>query len=486
MVKICINRISEDIVKDFKIDGKNEDLKYYEDVFNVNDFIKQEKFLILGYKGTGKTYFLKKVREIKEENNFKIINCNMEKFYLILNKLDKTKTENIRKELDMIWKFMIFIEIFKKIKDEKMNGENRKNLKLINKFLQKNSFLLNLSSDKIISKIIEREIETQIETNLLEKLFSTIKNRFNLKEQKSSVKAEYYDFLEDFEEKTSSILSECTFGIGIFFDELDSKFEKGIENERILLSLLEETKRLNYEYQNLDIFICLRTEIFELLNSPDLNKIKEDKSITFKWDKRTLLKILKKRFGAEKLSDTKFIEKYFKSKVKRINGKKIEIFKYILNKTRYRPRDIIAFFKHAFENNPEIPITNETLDKEYGYSNYLYQEIRNELSGFYNNEEIDDIFNKIKKINKSTFIIIDFFGENEISKKKKEFYITFFKKLYVLGIINIIQIQNGHKENVLTYSIDGDNSFLLDEKSLLAINYGLRNHLKLYNPNIVS
>ena len=89
MVKICINKISEDIVKDFKIDGKNEDLKYYEDVFNVNDFIKQEKFLILGYKGTGKTYFLKKVREIKEENNFKIINCNMEKFYLILNKLGR-------------------------------------------------------------------------------------------------------------------------------------------------------------------------------------------------------------------------------------------------------------------------------------------------------------------------------------------------------------------------------------------------------------
>jgi len=89
LVKICINKISEDIVKDFKIDGKNEDLKYYEDVFNVNDFIKQEKFLILGYKGTGKTYFLKKVREIKEENNFKIINCNMEKFYLILNKLGR-------------------------------------------------------------------------------------------------------------------------------------------------------------------------------------------------------------------------------------------------------------------------------------------------------------------------------------------------------------------------------------------------------------
>ena len=52
-------RIIEGIVKSFKIDGKDEDLKYYEDVFDVYDFVRQRKFLILGYKGTGKTYFLK-------------------------------------------------------------------------------------------------------------------------------------------------------------------------------------------------------------------------------------------------------------------------------------------------------------------------------------------------------------------------------------------------------------------------------------------
>ena len=40
-------RIIEGIVKSFKIDGKDEDLKYYEDVFDVYDFVRQEKFLIL-------------------------------------------------------------------------------------------------------------------------------------------------------------------------------------------------------------------------------------------------------------------------------------------------------------------------------------------------------------------------------------------------------------------------------------------------------
>ena len=69
---VKINKIDENIIKDFKIEGKNEDLKYYTDIFNVNDFINQSKFLILGYKGTGKTYFLKKIGEVKTENNFKI------------------------------------------------------------------------------------------------------------------------------------------------------------------------------------------------------------------------------------------------------------------------------------------------------------------------------------------------------------------------------------------------------------------------------
>jgi hypothetical protein len=159
LVKICINRISEDIVKGFKIDGKNEDLRYYTDIFDVNDFIQQKKFLILGYKGTGKTYFAKKIQHIKEEEGNKVVNCNMEKFYTTLRKLEKKRIKDIRRELDMIWRFIVYIEIFKIVKNEKLNSEDRDIIRTINKFLNKNSFLLDLSSDKILKKIIDEEIE---------------------------------------------------------------------------------------------------------------------------------------------------------------------------------------------------------------------------------------------------------------------------------------------------------------------------------------
>lgn len=354
MVKI--NKIDENIIKDFKIEGKNEDLKYYTDIFNVNDFINQSKFLILGYKGTGKTYFLKKIGEVKTENNFKIINCNMEKFYLILNKLDKKKINNIRKELDMIWRFMIFIEIFKIVKNEKMNGVNRKNINLINKFLSKNNFLLNLSSDKILNKIIDEEIQINTEINLLKNFLNIFQGDIKKSTQKTTIKAEYYEFLESFEEKISMILKELDYGISIFFDELDSKFENNKNNKDILLSLIEEINRLNFDYSNLDIYICLRTEIFGLLNSPDLNKIKEDKSIIFRWDRSNLIKMLKKRFN-EELSDAEFIRKYFESENRRLKKGKhkkknvMNIFTFILHRTRYRPRDVVAFFKYILERD---------------------------------------------------------------------------------------------------------------------------------------
>ena len=66
-----------------------------------------------------------------------------------------------------------------------------------------------------------------------------------------------------------------------------------------------------------------------MLNSPDLNKIKEDKSVTFKWNKETLLKVLKKRFLEEGLKDSEFTKKYFENEIKVINSKEIEIFIYI-------------------------------------------------------------------------------------------------------------------------------------------------------------
>lgn len=481
---VKINKIDENIIKDFKIEGKNEDLKYYTDIFNVNDFINQSKFLILGYKGTGKTYFLKKIGEVKTESNFKIINCNMEKFYLILNKLDKKKINNIRKELDMIWRFMIFIEIFKIVKNEKMNGVNRKNINLINKFLSKNNFLLNLSSDKILNKIIDEEIQINTEINLLKNFLNIFQGDIKKSTQKTTIKAEYYEFLESFEEKISMILKELDYGISIFFDELDSKFENNKNNKDILLSLIEEINRLNFDYSNLDIYICLRTEIFGLLNSPDLNKIKEDKSIIFRWDRSNLIKMLKKRFN-EELSDAEFIRKYFESENRRLKKGKhkkknvMNIFTFILHRTRYRPRDVVAFFKYILERDSSIPITNEIIDTEWGYSNYLYHEVENELAGFYKQEFIKREFDLIKKFNRSTFTVEEFVKFNRLNNEK-EYYLGFFQKLYDLDVINYIKTQNEHQKKVINNNNNGVH--VLDYNHTIAINYGLRHILNLYDP----
>lgn len=485
LVKICINKISEDIVKGFKIDGKNEDLRYYTDIFDVNDFIQQKKFLILGYKGTGKTYFAKKIQHIKEEEGNKVVNCNMEKFYTTLRKLEKKRIKDIRRELDMIWRFIVYIEIFKIVKNEKLNSEDRDIIRTINKFLNKNSFLLDLSSDKILKKIIDEEIE--VNTNFGVGIKKKIDMLFGKKTKESSkktvLKAEYFDFLDSLEEKIRNLLNNLGYGISIFFDELDSKFTNTKNNRDILLSLIEESSRINMEYDNFNIFICLRTEIFNLLNSSDLNKILEDKSVTFKWNEEFLLKMLKKRLETSKMKDENFFYFYFGNKNIQIKTrkklKKIPVLSYILHRTRYRPRDIIAFFKYLLKQDSSIPITKERMDKESGYSNYLYNEVINELVGFYSNEVILIRFQMIEKFNKSTFRINEFFKEFKITNEKKD-YLDFFQKLYDLNIINYIKNKNDHQKKFFNYNIDG--SHILEETHLIAINYGLRRQLKLYDP----
>ena len=478
-------RISKDIVKNFKIDGKNEDLKYYTDIFDVNDFIQQKKFLILGYKGTGKTYYARKIQNIKEELSNKVINCNMEKFYITLRKLEKKKIKNIRRELDMIWRFIIYIEIFKIVKDEKLNKEDKAIIKTINKFLNKNSFLLDLSSDKILKKIIDEEIEVKsnIGINIKKKLGMFLNKNKKENSQKTVLKAEYFEFLDSLEEKIRKLLNNLGYGISIFFDELDSKFVNTKNNKDILLSLIEESSRINSEYNNLDIFICLRTEIFRLLNSSDLNKILEDKSVTFKWDEESLLKMLKRRLETQDIENSEFFYKYFggeniQIKIKK-RTKQIPVMNYILHRTRYRPRDIIAFFKYLLKENSNIPITKSRIDKESGYSNYLYNEVMNELVGFYTEENIPIRFQMIEKFNKTTFKIDDFFKEFKITNEKKD-YLDFFQKLYDLNIINYIKNKNEHQKKFFNYNIDGVHT--LEENHTIAINYGLIIQLRLYDP----
>ena len=301
--------------------------------------------------------------------------------------------------------------------------------------------------------------------------------------KKTVLKAEYFDFLDSLEEKIRNLLNNLGYGISIFFDELDSKFTNTKNNRDILLSLIEESSRINMEYDNFNIFICLRTEIFKLLNSSDLNKILEDKSVTFKWNEEFLLKMLKKRLETSKMKDEDFFYFYFGNKNIQIKTrkklKKIPVLSYILHRTRYRPRDIIAFFKYLLKQDSSIPITKERMDKESGYSNYLYNEVINELVGFYSNEVILIRFQMIEKFNKSTFRINEFFKEFKLTNEKKD-YLDFFQKLYDLNIINYIKNKNDHQKKFFNYNIDG--SHILEETHLIAINYGLRRQLKLYDP----
>lgn len=63
---------------------------------------------------------------------------------------------------------------------------------------------------------------------------------------------------------------------------------------------------------------------------------------------------------------------------------------------------------------------------------------------------------------------------------EKEYYLGFFQKLYDLDVINYIKTQNEHQKKVINNNNNGVH--VLDYNHTIAINYGLRHILNLYDP----
>ena len=67
-------------------------------------------------------------------------------------------------------------------------------------------------------------------------------------------------------------------------------------------------------------------------------------------------------------------------------------FKYILDQTFYRPRDLILLFKDIGCKDIDLPISHQEISRLIGlYSKEMIGEIRNELSSQLSDKEIDDV-----------------------------------------------------------------------------------------------
>lgn len=480
-----------------KNDGKREaQLDDFENLFYDFDSlyyraIDSTNFLVLGRKGTGKTLLAELIKKRADGVDNWICSLeNYKKFSLEKLKTLKSETDMKADEYIPIWEWLILIELGKLLLGVFPNKDVIE-YKILENFYMENNFGLTLNANKVLETTSERKIKGELGV-------SSLKAGGEAKIISKITKGDYLDYLYSLKEIILKLFLQIpNIKFTLMYDELDSKFKNEEEYKNSIISLVKASNDLNELFLKnkvpIKVMIFLRQDIFKLLNDYDLNKIKEDCSITIDWgtnvsDNSPLVEMIinkiKKSHSKFEVLDKAAILNVLFSDVKFYTTKGQQTFKafdYMLTRTLLRPRDIVTYLNKIAEKYPEKEvISGEYIaEVEKLYSDYLFNEIKNELKGHLSDDEIDRIFLLLNRFSRRSFRYQDLekyylARKNTIGEINLQECISLLFKFGALG--NVRYDKNGRKYYKWAYR---ENNIEINLEERLVIHLGLRKKFNL-------
>ena len=483
-----------------RIDGKKEvdifkekNLKLEDMFYDYNDIFQQlnkKKFLIIGDKGSGKTLLIEYFKEKKKYTDSTFIDMNISDIfdkYLLLY----TSTQN--------FKYYLKWEIAKKLSNYLLKENipiNTIQERELNTIISKNPFDKEISQRPIFNfdnKVVNYILE--IEKFKIGYIFGKIVSIFVKKNEES----DYMRFLDSIFQKIFKVLENIKKReIYLIFDEIDDLLRKlkkeewkEILEELIIVSSSFNTK-LKKDGIDTRIIVSIREDMFQYLELPNSNKIKED-AVILDWgtseDRDSpLFKIIFNKMrnqdsSLKKIKNETIFMSIFKEKEIQISlNNKISVEKYILGKTFLRPRDIIAFFisiSHLMKDKKELTASDlRIISKDY--SKHIFGEIKDRIVGYLNSEEYSEFLKLLKSYNRTRFKKEDL--DIYLSKNKDGFkfinsenlfkYIEEFFNVGLLG--EFYKSDNNRVEERFKYK---NNNIHISEENEFIIHYGIREYL---------
>lgn len=448
-------------IKDFgAIDAENDvDLLmnfYKTDI--IGQIEKGEKTIVIGRKGTGKSAIYTYIcNEYKKESVKLVLNDYPWQLH------DKFRNEVVSERECYVnsWMFLLYIEIAKKIviDDESIwSSSEKREIKRLKRWLKRNWGSIDFDYKENLNP---KESKTtfsfmpQIMGNGLGGIAKEISDN-------SSIGQSLSVYNQKLEKILSRLLGTYNKKIYLAFDQLDlaySSDDKGYNNK--LIGLLLATYQFYKKFVNVRVVLFLRSDIFNNITFQDKNKIKDNLVVFLDWDagkeegNLSLKQFIAIRIkNALKLSSDDFNSCwnaiFDNSKIGRNQFK----WNHIAERTFLRPRDIIKFLNLAIDQankriecNPdsECLIINEDINgiKEK-YSTYLFEELKDEISGKYTDYE--RYLEILREIHVLTFTKLDFQSKYDIINKRyplKESCDTVLERLYEFSIIGFYKPGGG-------------------------------------------
>lgn len=390
---------------------------FFEDFMGITKQISNGKFLILGRKGVGKSAYAKYIVDTAA-TTVESYACLLKNSDINFEGIVQRLPDEVEDKNTVLFEWIILTRMVELIISSH-RAQFSENLGRLREFYEKNTGLIQVDQLAMVDFSSEKERGLNIDS-----IRGLLSGKFGSKSTANYVKPPFYHFITPLrnivcETLQYEDLSDLDFIV--MFDDLDVKFNLKIEANHVkLMDLLRVARDYNTKYfhsTNAKVLVFLRDDIARQLKGVSSDKTKILGSYTYKidWynhqeaaiDQKSILlrKFINKRIAA---NFQKFGHKHdsvdpwsdFVDDRDPMYGKKGG-FKFLLDCTFYRPRDLLNLFKTVGEHEYKLPLSEKVIKallKSYGKDNF--EEVSDELSVIFDRQQLGQVESLLNEVAK--------------------------------------------------------------------------------------
>ena len=372
---------------------------FFDEYGYIDAINHSEKFLIIGPKGSGKSAIGSRLDLTQKDRNSFVKLHPLENFPydLFSGVLPGREAPEIRYPEN--WEFILMVAS-------------------LNSFVKDTSFKFPSNRKAVFKSLIDLGLLSDNSKISLDKIVKkTTDKQFKLTLNGLGVAASSSNEKISDTKKLYASLQECFYSITLkskhllIIDGLDNVLTTRINQFKSLSALIVAADKINKMFyrNHIDakIIVMCRTDLFDRLSEPNMNKIKQNSGIILDWFQRTkdlkstnLAKLLNLRAKASLGEEIDVFETFFPLNMTIGKGPRSTI-QILFDHTRHLPRDIIMLFNQIQMSTrdykgvsaPEIISALDTYSK-----NYFISEIKDQLCGFQIDNDIEKIFQLLAKL----------------------------------------------------------------------------------------
>ena len=392
------------------------DFRYWEDV------IDSDRYFVIGRKGTGKSAIYKWIQQVSVDRGALVANLSFRDFPF--EKLLQLSDDDFQapNQYQSIWRNIILSELARMVASDQLAPvtDHWRMLKDYVDFF--------FGTDLV-------DTHKQV-TDATRKTGTGLQKVVQWNEEKTTTET----YAKDFSQVTQAnrrlmevlrqqfLVSSPERHYFVQFDQLDDNFNQYTQKDsffQCLVSLFKAIYDINQTFRSEGIsaraIAYLRSDIYTTMHSADAESARWDPFTYYlnwaiirrpDWGNPRLLQVINRRICAS-ISDLKVdnpFNKVFDNEAIRLRerGRKKPVFRYMVDRSFHRPRDLIQFCNAAKRRTAESRrLDNQTMiSAENDYSLWFMTELENEIGHRFN--DINDLYEFLRILGKGHYTLKEF------------------------------------------------------------------------------